>query len=58
MPGYCEYRFDGQRLGAVMAGTVTVKGPDLSGEASAKTGDREDQRQFLGGAGICVSPGS
>jgi hypothetical protein len=38
-PGVCEYRFDGRRLGDVVAGTVTVKGPD----------GKEHTCQFLGG---------
>jgi hypothetical protein len=38
-PGTYEYRFDGRRLGAMVAGTVTVKGPD----------GKEHTCQFLGG---------
>jgi hypothetical protein len=38
-PGIYEYRFDGRRLGAMVAGTVTVKGPD----------SKEHTCQFLGG---------
>jgi hypothetical protein len=38
-PGQYEYRFDGRRLGDVVAGTVTVKGPD----------GKEHTCQFLGG---------
>jgi hypothetical protein len=38
-PGTYEYRFDGRRLGATVAGTVTVKGPD----------GKEHTCQFLGG---------
>jgi hypothetical protein len=38
-PGQYEYRLDGRRLGDVVAGTVTVKGPDGKERAS----------QFLGG---------
>jgi len=39
LAGVYEYRFAGQRLGDVVAGTVTVKGPD----------GKERQCQFLGG---------
>jgi hypothetical protein len=38
-PGQYEYRPDGRRLGDVVAGTVTVKGPD----------GKEHTCQFLGG---------
>jgi hypothetical protein len=37
--GTYEYRFDGRRLGDVIAGTVTVKGPD----------GKQHTCQFLGG---------
>jgi hypothetical protein len=37
--GTYEYRFDGRRLVAMIAGTVTVKGPD----------GKEHTCQFLGG---------
>ena len=39
-PGEYEYRLDGRRLGGVVAGTVTVKGPD----------SKKHTCQFLGGA--------
>jgi hypothetical protein len=38
-PGEYEYRLDGRRLGDVVAGTVTVNGPD----------GKERTSQFLGG---------
>jgi len=38
-PGDYEYRLDGHRLGDVVAGTVTIKGPD----------GKEHTCQFLGG---------
>jgi len=38
-PGDYEYRLDGRRLGGVVAGTVTIKGPD----------GKEHVCQFLGG---------
>ena len=39
IPGDYQYRFTGQRIGAVVAGTVTVKSPD----------GKEHTCQFLGG---------